>query len=153
MKLTELFAALGEESFRAQLKAISMGTLRTYHLYERIKTRLRLTKLNTESLRATSGRTWARILEHDDDLAFDLSQAILVCQLKMIIDILNFLEVPHEDGFFPKDLDPKQYLTGDWQQRTWDKFKDSYSQPVLLFYLNHLAIEMDPASPLFQPAQ
>lgn len=152
MKLNELFAALGEESFRALLRGISMGTLRTYHLYERIKTRLHLSKLNTESLRATAGRTWARIQEGDEDLAFDLSQAMLVCHLKMIIDILNFLQVPHEDGFFPKDLDPKQYLTGDWQQRTWDQFKDAHPQPILLFYLNHLAIEMEPTTPLFRPA-
>ena len=52
MKLHELFVALGEESFRGQLRGISLGTLRTYKFFDRLKLRLHLGKLNTEALRA-----------------------------------------------------------------------------------------------------
>jgi hypothetical protein len=152
MKLHELFVALGEESFRAQLRGISIGTLRTYQIYERVKLRCHLQKLNTENLRAAAGRLWERLKSGEDDLALELSQAILVSQMKMIIAVLDFFEIPHEDGFFAKDTDPKNFLPEGWQQKAFDHFKGEYPPALLVFYLNHLAHEMDENHPVFQPA-
>lgn len=152
MKLHELFVALGEDSFRLQLRGISIGTLRTYQIYDRVKMRCHLAKLNTENLRAAAGRLWERLKAGEEDLALELSQAILVSQMKLIIDVLNFLEIPHEDGFFAKDTDPKQYLSGDWQQKAYSHFETTYPKALLVFYLNHLAHEMDENHPVFTPA-
>ena len=35
----------------------------------------------------------------------------------MIKDVLDLLGIPHEDGFFAKDLDASDKLTEGWQQR------------------------------------
>jgi len=152
MKLHELFVALGEDSFRSQLSGISIGTLRTYQIYDRVKLRCHLAKLNTENLRATSGRLWERLKNGEEDLALELSQAILVSQMKIIIDVLNFFGIPHEDGFFAKDTEPKQYLADGWQQKAYDQFKAAHPPALVVFYLNHLAHEMDENHPIFQPA-
>ena len=152
MKLHELFVALGQDSFGSQLRGISIGTLRTYQIYDRVKTRCHLAKLNTENLRMASGRLWERIKSGEEDLALELSQAILVSQMKMIIDVLNFFEIPHEDGFFAKDTEPKQYLSDGWQQKAYDQFKGSYPPALVVFYINHLANEMDENHPVFIPA-
>ncbi|WP_031495653.1 hypothetical protein [Bryobacter aggregatus] len=152
MKLHELFVALGEDSFRSQLRGISFGTLRTYQIYDRVKTRCHLAKLNTESLRTNSGRLWERLKTGEDELALELSQAILVSQLKLIIDVLDYFKIPHEDGFFAKETDPKQFLPEGWQQQAYDHFKDKYTPALVDFYLNHLAFEMDSNTPIFKPA-
>jgi hypothetical protein len=152
MKLHELFVALGEENFRSQLRGISIGTLRTYQIFDRVKTRCHLAKLNTENLRAAAPRLWERLKGGEAELALELSQAILVSQLKMIVDVLNFFEIPHEDGFFAKETDPKLFLKEGWQQTAYDHFKASYPPALLSFYLNHLAHEIDENSPVFEPA-
>ena len=85
-------------------------------------------------------------------MAQDLAQSILISHLDMIITVLNFLGIPHEDGFFGKDVDPKQYLTGDWQQRAYDEFHDKFAPAVLLFYINHLGAESGAANEVFAPA-
>ncbi len=152
MTLHELFTAQGEESFRALLRSVSIGTLRTYQIYERLKLRCHLAKLNTENLRNASGRLWQRLSEGDADLALDLSQAVLVSNLKLIIEVLNHFGIPHEEGFFAKETDPKEYLKDGWQQQAFDAFRDKYPAPVVVFYLNHLAHDIDENSPWFQPA-
>lgn len=152
MKLHELFVALGEESFRSQLRGISIGTLRTYQIYDRVKLRCHLSKLNTENLRAAAGKLWERLKNGEEDLALELSQAILVSQMKLIIDVLNHFGVPHEDGFFAKDTEPKQYLGDGWQQKAYDQFKGTYPPALVIFYVNHLAHEMDENHPVFLPA-
>jgi hypothetical protein len=152
MTLHELFVAQGEESFRTLLRSVSIGTLRTYQIYERLKLRCHLAKLNTENLRTASGRLWQRLSDGDADLALDLSQAILVSNLKLIIAVLNHFQIPHEDGFFAKETDPKAYLPAGWQQQAFNAFRDQYPPAVLVFYLNHLAHEIDENSPVFQPA-
>ncbi len=151
MKLHELFVALGEESFRGQLRGISMGTLRTYKFYERLKTRLHLGKLNTESLRLSAPKTFARLQEGEEDLALEISQCILISNMGMIVEILDFLQVPHQDGFFAEGMKPAEHLTGDWQARAFAEFKEKHPVPVLVLYLNYLAHEMDPETPVFQP--
>ena len=141
MALTDVFLGVGQDGFSQLLRGVSMGKLKTYQLYDRIKTRTHLAKLNSENLQKASPRLWARLSENDEDLAVDLSQSVLVCHLDMIIAVLNFLGVPHEDGFFAKDLDPKPHLTEGWQARVLEKFKDVYPDPLLRFYTAHLAFE------------
>ena len=82
-----------------------MGKLKTFQLYDRIKTRTHLPKLNAEGLQKATPRLWARLSEKDEEFAQDLSQAVLVSHLDMIVAVLNFLGIPHEDGFFAKDAD------------------------------------------------
>jgi hypothetical protein len=152
MKLNELFVALGEDSFRGQLRGISLGTLRTYKFYDRLKTRLHLTKLNTETLRNAAPKAFARLREGEDELALEISQCILISNMQMIVEVLDFLGVPHTDGFFGEDQKPADHLSGDWQQRAYVQFKDKYPPAVLVLYLNYLAHEMNPDTEVFQPA-
>lgn len=152
MKLHELFVALGEDSFASQLRGISIGTLRTYQIYDRVKTRCHLAKLNTENLRRAAGKLWERVKGGEEDLALELSQAILVSQMKLIIDVLNFFKIPHEDGFFAKDTEPKQYLEDGWQAKAYEQFKGTYPPALVVFYLNHLAHEMDENHAVYTPA-
>src|ERR1700684_811825 len=152
MQLSGVFQQLGEERLPQLVRGISIGKLRTYQLYERYKLRTHLAKVNTENLRKASPRFWQRLNEHDEEFATDLSQAILISHLDMIAAVLNFLGVPNEEGFFAKDLDAKQYLTGDWQTRAYEQFKGEYPEALLLFYLNHLGWELGGAEQAYLPA-
>ena len=142
MPLTNVFLTLGEDGFCSLIRGVSMGKLKTYQLYDRIKTRTHLAKLNSENLQKAAPRLWTRMSEKDEECAQDLSQAVLVCHLDMIVDVLNFLGIPHEDGFFAKDIDPKPYLTEGWQERVHEKFKGVYPDSLLQFYRAHLAWEL-----------
>ena len=142
MALTDVFLTLGEDGFSQLMRSVSMGKLKTYQLYDRFKTRTHLAKLNSENLQKASPRLWARLAEKDEEFAQDLSQAVLVSHLDMIVAVLNFLGIPHEDGFFAKDLDAKPHLTEGWQERVHEKFKDVYPEPLLRFYTAHLAWEL-----------
>jgi len=139
MQVPDVFLGMGEAAFAELLKRISISRLRTY-------------QLNTEHLRHAAPRLWARLSEHDADLATDLAQAILVSNLDMIIAALDALGVEHQDGFFSKDADLSAQLSGDWQQRTYDALKAKYPPVVLEFYLNHLGVESGHAAELFNPA-
>ena len=150
MQLSDVFLSLGPETFGQLLKTVSMGKLRTYQMVESVKARARVTKLNSESLRKAGPRLWSRLETREEDVAEDLAQAILVSQLDLVIAVLNFLGMPHQDGFFSKDVDASQYLTQGWQQRVWEKFRDELPNPALLFYINHLAWELDKSAPLFE---
>ena len=152
MQLSEIFIGLGEEPFRELLRGISIGKLKTYKLYDRVKVRLHLAKLNSENLRKSEPRFWTRMGEKDDDFATDLAQAILVSHLDMINAVLDDLGIPNQNGFFEKDIDGSKYLTEGWQQRTYDKFKTVYPQFVLLFYINHLGWEIGKAEQVYQVA-
>lgn len=152
MQLSGVFLQLGEDRLPQLLRAVSIGKLKTYQLYERFKTRTHLPKVNTESLRKAAPRFWTRLSEHDEEFATDLSQAILISHMDMITAVLNFLGVPNEEGFFAKDLDARQYLTEGWQTRVYNHFKDEYPQPLLLFYINHLGWELGSAQEAYLPA-
>jgi hypothetical protein len=152
MQLTDVFLNLGEDQFSKLVRSISIGKLKTYQLYERFKLRTHVAKLNTENLRKATPKLWARLQERNDEFATDLSQAVLVSHLDMIIAVLNFLGVPHEEGFFAKDLDAAPYLTEGWRERTFEKFKGEFPEAVVLFYINHLALEMGKAEEAFVPA-
>lgn len=152
MALTDIFQSLGEENFRQLTKSISISRLKTYQLYDALKTRAHLPKLNTQGLKKVTPRFWERLQSGDEDLASDLAQAILVGNFEMIIDILDFLGVQHSDGFFDKDLDASKTLTEGWQQKAFDEFKEKYPEAVLLFYLNHLSWEVTEDKAVFSPA-
>src|SRR5690348_15987554 len=105
MQLSEIFLGQGESSFGDLVRAISIGKLKTYQLYDRMKVRFHLAKLNGENMRKAVPRFWARIQEKDDEFATDLAQAILVSHLDMIKAVVDDLGIPNQDGFFDKDID------------------------------------------------
>jgi hypothetical protein len=152
MELPEVFLGLGQESFEQLVRGISIGRLKTYQLYDRVKTRMHLAKLNSEGLRKGAPRFWERLGEHDEEFATDLAQAILVSHLDMITAALELLGIPNEDGFFAKDLDASKYLTEGWQQRAFDALKDRFPEPLVVFYINHLGWEMLKSAEFFRPA-
>ena len=152
MQLSDVFLQLGEEHLRQLVRGISIGKLRTYQLYDRFKTRTHLPKVNTENLRKAVPKFWQRLEAHDEEFATDLSQAILISHLDMIVAVLNFLGIPNQEGFFEKDLDAKPYLTEGWQTRILEKFRGEYSESLLLFYINHLGVELGEVQQAFLPA-
>jgi hypothetical protein len=152
MQMCGVFLALGPDVFRDLLRHVSIGKMRTYQVYDRFKTRAHLTKLNSEALRKAQPRLWARIEAGEEDFATDLSQVFLISHLDMIVDVLNFLKIPHQDGFFDKDLAPEKYLTEGWQESAYNEFAAQYPRSVLLFYINHLDWELTKAEKLFVPA-
>src|ERR1700724_1614688 len=151
MQLCDIFLGLGAGRFDELMRSISVGKLKMYQLYDRVKTRLHVVKLNSESLRKSTPRSWTRLEERDDEFATDLSQAILVSHLDMIKAVLDHLGVPHEDGFFAKDADVSGYLKEGWQAEVWSKFQGTCSPAALLFYINHLAWEIAKAETVFTP--
>ena len=152
MQISDVYLGMGEESFGQLIRSISIGKLRTYQIYEGFKVRARLAKLNTEGLRKAVPRLWARISEPDEDFAKDLAQAILVSHIDMISAVLDFLGVPHENGFFAKDMDAKPYFTEGWEERVSGKFQGVYPEPILSLYINHLRWELLDAAEFCRPA-
>jgi hypothetical protein len=152
MQLCDVYLGLGEKTFQDLMRSISMGRLKTYQLFDRFKTRLHLTKLNSETLRNATPRVWARLAERDDEFATDLAQAILISHMDMIQAVLNHLKIPHDEGFFSKDTDVTSYLKEGWQGEVWGQFREKFPPAALLFYINHLAWEMSKADTVFAPA-
>jgi hypothetical protein len=152
MQVSDIFVALGENSFEQMLRTVSIGKLKTFQLYERVKLRFHMTKLNAESLRKAAPRLYARIATGDNEFATDVAQTILVSHLDMIRAVLDFLGIPHEDGFFAKDLDATGKLTSGWQQRVYDEFKAKFPEALLIFYINHLDLELSTTPEIFNPA-
>jgi hypothetical protein len=152
MQLCEAFLSLGEELFGQLMRQISIGKLRTYQLYEPLKTSAHLAKVNTESLRKGAPRFWSRLGAGEEELAKELAQAVLVSHLDMVRAVVDFLGIPNQDGFFDKGLDASQYLTEGWEQRVWEKFRGAFPEPVLRLYINHLAWEFGKAEAAFSPA-
>jgi hypothetical protein len=147
-----VFQALGPEIFHQLVRGISIGKLKTFQVYERFKVRAHLVKLNSESLRKAEPKFWSRIEGNDEEFATDLSQVFLLSHLEMIADVLNFLGIPNDQGFFDKDLKPEQYLTEGWQQRVFEQFASKYQREILLFYINHLDWELNQTDRIFMPA-
>lgn len=152
MQLCEVYQALGPDVFRQLVRGISIGKLKTYQVYERFKLRARLAKLNSESLRKAEPKLWARIEAGEEDFATDLSQVFLLSHLQMIVDVLNLLGIPNEEGFFDKDLQPDQYLTEGWRERVFNQFSEKYPREILLFYINHLDWELNKTDQIFLPS-
>jgi hypothetical protein len=152
MTLSDVFLQLGEERLRQLVREISIGKLRTYQLYDRFRTRTHLPKVNTENLRKAVPKFWSRIEAGDVEFATDLSQAILIAHMDMIVNVLNFLGIPNQQGFFEKDLEAKAFLTAGWQDRALEKFKGQYPEALFLFYINHLGCELGEEKAAFLPA-
>jgi hypothetical protein len=152
MQITDVYLGMGQDAFAQLIRSISIGKLKTFQIYEGFKVRTHLSKVNTEMLRKAVPRFWARVAEPDMDFSKDLAQAILVSHLDMIVGILDFLGVPHENGFFAKDMDPKPYFTEGWEQRVLDHFRSAYPEALLLFYINHLRWELLDAPEFYRPA-
>jgi len=143
MSLSEIYQALGKERFEELVRGVSIGALRTYKMYETIKVRARLPKLNRDRLRKAVPRLWERIETGDDDLGRDLSQAILISHLDFVVEALDFLEISHDGaGFFDKDEQATDHLSDGWQARVLEKFRDRFSESLILFYVNHLGWEL-----------
>ena len=151
MQLSDVYLKLGESGFGELIRGISIGKLKTFQVYEGFKVRAHLAKLNTESLRKATTRFWSRLAGHDEEFARDLGQAVLVSHLDMISTVLDFLGIPNEGGFFAKDIDAKPHLTESWEARVFEKFRGVYPEPLLLFYINHLAWELTEAPEPFVP--
>jgi hypothetical protein len=149
MLLCDIFLRLGEDTFQQLVRSISIGRLKTYQLFDRLKTRLHMNKLSAETLRKATPRIWARVGERDDEFAGEIAQAILISHLDMIRAVLDHMGIPHEDGFFAKDAEITQYLKEGWQQEVWEKFHTTFSAAPLLFYINHLAWEIAKAEDVF----
>ncbi len=152
MQVCDIFLSLGEPGVAELMRGISLGKIKTFQLFDRLKWRLHVNKLNTETLRKIGPRVWERLQERDDEFATEISQAILVSHMDFIREVLDFLAIPHQDGFFAKDIDGSKYLTEGWQQRTFDHFKGKFPDPLLLFYINHLGWELIKEERLFAPA-
>jgi hypothetical protein len=152
MEISEVYQGLGQSAFAELIRGISIGKLRTYQVYEGFKVRARLHKLNTESLRKAVPKFWERIVSGDEEFGRDLAQAILVSHLDLIAAALDFLGVPHENGFFAKDMDAKPYFTAGWEDRVFEKFRSGFSEPLVLFYINHLRWELLGAADVYRGA-
>jgi hypothetical protein len=152
MHISDVYLGLGQDAFGQLIRGISIGKLKTYQIYEGFKVRAHLQKMNTESLRKAVPKLWERIGARDEDFAKDLAQAVLVSHLDMITAVLDFLAIPHESGFFSKDIDPKPYFTEGWEGRVYEHFHGTWPETVLLFYMNHLRWELLGAEEVYQPA-
>ena len=152
MQMCGVFQALGPEYFSHLVRGISIGKLKTYQVYERFKTARPPGEAESEALRNAEPKFWARIEAGEEEFATDLSQVFLLSHLDMIVEILNFLGIPNEQGFFDKDLKPEQYLTEGWQARVFEEFAAKHPREILLFYINHLDWELTKTEQIFLPA-
>jgi hypothetical protein len=75
---------------------------------------------------------------------------VLVSHLDMIAAVVEFW-ASQPERFFDKDIDSSQYLTEGWAARAFEKFRGTYPEPLLLFYLNHLGWELKGAEQPFAP--
>ena len=151
MQLSEVFRSLGRPALDELVRSISLGTLKTYQMFDQFKLRARLNKLNSEHLRNAAPRLWERLVERDEELARDLAQAILVSNISFIVEALDFLKIPHDGaGFFQKGLSTEQYLADGWQQRLMDEFRGKRSEALVRLYINHLIWEMNKQSEIWQ---
>jgi hypothetical protein len=152
MLISDVYLSLGEEAVAELVRGISIGKLKTYQLYEGFKVRAHLHKVNTDALRKSAPRFWTRISERDEEFAKELAQVVLVSHLDMIISVLDFLGVPHENGFFPKDQEVKQHFPEGWEARVLEKFRGVFPDVLLTFYINHLRWELLGATEPYRPA-
>ncbi len=152
MQLSDSYRSMGQDAFAQLVRSISIGKLKTFQIYEGFKVRSHLAKVNTEALRKAAPRFWTRISEGDEEFAKELAQAVLVSHLDLIIAVLDFLGIPHENGFFAKDMDPKAYFTEGWEDRVLGRFQDVFPPNLLIFYINHLRWELLQAGEPWMPS-
>ena len=153
MQVTDIFLGLGQDRLEQLLRSVSIGRLKTYQLFDRMKTRLHMSKLNSEALRHAAPRIWKRMEERDEEFTAELAQAILISHFDMIKAVLDHLGIPHEEGFFSKDTDVAALLKDGWQESAWNQFHDKFAQAPLLFYINHLGWEVANSTEVFAPSK
>ena len=143
MTLSAIFEGLGRERFDDLLGRVSMGSLRTYKLFESFKVRARLLKLNRQKLRASAPKLWDRLVEGDEELAREIAQGVLVSNLDLVVASLDFLGIPHDgNGFFDKDAEAEEKLQEGWRQKLFDHMQPDWPESVVLLYINHLDWEL-----------
>lgn len=152
MQISDVYLDLGQDAFAQLIRSVSIGKLKTYQMYEGFKVRAHLHKVNTELLRKSIPKFWERVNQRDEDFGKDLAQVVLVSNLEMITAVLDFLGVPHENGFFKKDIEVKPFFTEGWEARVCKKFRGVFPDPILLFYVNHLRWELLGGTEPFHPA-
>ncbi len=147
-----MYRALGQQRFEELVQAISMGSLKRYQAFERFKIFARLHKLNRERLRKAAPQLWQRLEAGEQELARELAQAVLISNLAMVAEVLDLLEIRHDgNGFFEKDMTAAEQLKDGWQQKVLEAFREKYSEPLLLLYINHLDWELGKPSAPFVP--
>ncbi len=151
MQVTDIFLGLGKDRLDQLLRSVSIGRLKTYQLFDRMKMRLHMNKLNSEALRHAAPRIWTRIEGRDEEFTAELAQAILISHFDMIKAVLDHLSIPHEEGFFSKDTDVAALLKDGWQESAWSAFREKYSPAPLLFYINHLGWEVAEQKDVYAP--
>ncbi|MBI3666269.1 MAG: hypothetical protein HY236_08610 [Acidobacteria bacterium] len=141
---------MGRPALDQLVGSISLGALRSYKLFDQFKVRARLAKLNAEHLRHARPRLWERLAGGDEELARDLTQAVLVSNIDFVVQVLDFLQIPHDgSGFFQKGVSADKYLTEGWQKRVLDEFGGRYSEALVLLYINHLMWETNRQAEMF----
>lgn len=144
MDLAEVYTALGQEPSARLVRSISVGALRTYGVYKGIKIRSRLRRFNRKRLRAAAPKLWQRVVAGDDGLARDLSQAIFVSNIPLMVEVLDLLEIEHDgSGFLTNDSDHSEQLTPGWERRAYDHLRGRFPKELVLLYINHLGWETD----------
>lgn len=150
MDLAEVYRGLGPERFEELLKAVSMGSLKTYQVFESFRAHARLQKLNRANLRKAAPRLWERVQKGDADLAREVAQGVLVSNLSFVVEALDFLGIPHDgNGFFDKDGDLQARLEQGWRQKLFEHFRGRYPDSLILLYINHLGWELGSESAPF----
>ena len=69
----------------------------------------------------------------------------------MIKAVLDFLGIPHEEGFSPRIWTRRTNLTDGWQQRALRASRTKYPEALLVFYINHLDWELTKSEQVFNP--
>ena len=150
MELSDIYLGLGRDRFDDILATVSMGSLKTFQVYETFKIRTRLSKLNRDRLKKAAPKLWSRIEEGDQDLAKEIAQGSLVSHMDFVVAVLDFLEIPHDGrGFFEKDAEATAKLADGWQARVFGEFKETHPVALVLLYINHLDWEMSEPTEVF----
>lgn len=142
MELAEVYVALGQERTVRLARTISIGALKTFGVYEGIKIRSRLHRFNRRKLRAAAPKLWRRIASGDSGLAREFSQAVLVSNIPLMVEVLDLLDIEHDgNGFFAKESDYSQQLGSGWPKTVSEECLGRYSEELVLLYINHLGWE------------
>lgn len=142
MELAEFYAALGQERSARLVQTVSIGALKTFGVYDGIKIRSRLRRFNRLRLRRAAPRLWERITAGDHGLARELSQAVLVSSVPLMVEVLDLLGIDHNgSGFFDRDSDFSERLGSGWQDRVLSEVGERYPRDLVLLYINHLGWE------------
>lgn len=150
MELSDIYLGLGRDRFDDVLGTVSMGSLKTFQVFESFKIRTRLSKLNRSRLRLAAPKLWARIEDGDQDLAKEIAQGCLVSHMDFVVSALDFLGIPHDGhGFFEKEAEATEKLVDGWQAKVFGEFKDKYPPALVLLYVNHLDWEMQEPTEVF----